>query len=87
MLYILSGFIFGCLIPYLARRLGKLMPATMGYILLKIFIPQHCMPWNKLKNDFEYMQLFKSYMKAILNNRNTQKLFAFIGLQTVLFQL
>ena len=66
MLYIIAGFIFGCLIPYLARRLGKLMPGTMGYILLKIFIPQHCMPWSKLKNDFEYMQLFKSYMMRSL---------------------
>lgn len=66
MLYILAGFVFGCLIPYLARRLGKLMPATMGYILLKIFIPQHYMPWSKLKNDFEYMQLFKRYIMRSL---------------------
>lgn len=66
MLYIFSGFVFGCLIPYFARRIGKLMPATMGYILLKIFIPQHYMPWRKLKNDFEYMQLFKRYMMRSL---------------------
>ena len=66
MLYILAGFVFGCMIPYLARRIGKLMPATMGYILLKIFIPQHYMPWSKLKNDFEYMQLFKRYMMRSL---------------------
>lgn len=66
MLYILAGFVFGCLIPYFARRIGKLMPMTMGYILLKIFIPQHVMPWRKLKENPEYIRLFKRYLMRAL---------------------
>ena len=62
MIYILSGFIFGCLIPFLARRMGKLLPAAPGYILLKIFIPSHYMPWAKLKNNPAYMHLWQRYL-------------------------
>ena len=60
MLYIISGFLFGLLIPYLARRIGKLIPASSGYILLKIFVPSHYMPWAKLKNNEAYMELFST---------------------------
>lgn len=66
MSYVIYGFIFGCLIPYLARRIGKLMPATMGYILLKVFIPSHYMPWKKLKENQAYIDLFKSYLMRSL---------------------
>lgn len=66
MIYILAGFIFGFLIPFLSRRVGKLMPATMGYILLKIFIPYHYMPWKKLKDNPKYINLFKRYMMRSL---------------------
>ncbi len=66
MLYIISGFLFGLLIPYLARRIGKLIPASSGYILLKIFVPSHYMPWAKLKNNEAYMELFRRYfMRSI----------------------
>lgn len=64
--YIICGFVFGCLIPYLARRIGKLMPATMGYILLKVFIPTHYMSWKKLKENQAYMNLFKRYLMRSL---------------------
>lgn len=66
MTYIVYGFIFGCLIPYLARRIGKLMPATMGYILLKVFIPSHYMPWSKLNQNQKYMHLFRRYLMRSL---------------------
>src|SRR5574344_1594274 len=62
MFYIICGFLFGCFIPYFARKIGKLMPATMGYILLKIFIPCHYMPFAKLKNNPQYMELFNRYI-------------------------
>ena len=66
MTYVLSGFLFGCLIPYLARRIGKLMPASFGYILLKIWWPTHYMPWRKLKNNPQYMLLLRHYaMRAL----------------------
>ena len=66
MIYAIYGFIFGCLIPYLARRIGKLMPETTGYILLKLFIPTHYMPWEKLQNNPKYIYLFKRYLMRSL---------------------
>ena len=62
MVYILGGFLFGFLIPYFARRIGKLLPASFGYILLKIWWPTHYMPWKKLKNNPQYMALFQRYL-------------------------
>ena len=62
MAYIISGFLFGLLIPYLARRIGKQIPAPMGRIWLKIFMPTHYMPWTKLKTNEAYMELFKRYV-------------------------
>lgn len=62
MVYVLCGFIFGLMIPYLARRIGKLLPATMGYILLKLFVPTHYMSWKKLVNNDAYMHLFQRYV-------------------------
>lgn len=61
MLYIFCGFLFGLMIPYLARRIGKLMPATMGYILLKLFVPSHSVSYKKLEANPKYMSLFKRY--------------------------
>lgn len=66
MMYLICGFLFGCLIPYLARRINKLLPATTGYILLKIFVPTHYMPWQKLKENQKYMYLLTRYfMRSI----------------------
>jgi len=62
MLYIICGFIFGLMIPYLARRIGKLMPATMGYILLKLFVPTHSVSYGKLEENPRYMILFRRYV-------------------------
>ena len=62
MSFVIYGFLFGCFIPYLARKFGKLISYTMGYVLLKIFIPTHYMPWKKLKNNPKYMKLFSRYL-------------------------
>ena len=62
MLYIFCGFIFGLMIPFLARRIGKLMPATMGYILLKLFVPTQSVGREKLEANPHYMELFKRYI-------------------------
>lgn len=62
MLYIFCGFIYGLMIPFLARRIGKLMPATMGYILLKLFVPTKTVAREKLENNPQYMELFKRYV-------------------------
>ena len=61
MIYTICGFLFGCLIPYLARHISRLLPATTGYVLLKIFIPTHYMPWQKLKENQKYMHLLARY--------------------------
>ena len=66
MLYVICGFIFGGLIPYLARRIGKLISLSMGGILLKIWWPNHYMPWEKLKNNETYMRLWRRYMMRSL---------------------
>lgn len=63
---IIYGFLFGCFIPYFARKIGKLFSFTMGYVLLKIFVPTHYMPWCKLKNNPQYMYLFSRYMMRSL---------------------
>ena len=39
---------------------------TMGYILLKVFIPSHYMPWKKLKENQAYIDLFKRYLMRSL---------------------
>lgn len=66
MIYVVCGFLFGCLIPYMARRIGKLMPATMGNILLRIWFPVHYLPWAALKENQKYMTLFKRYLMRSL---------------------
>ena len=62
MTYVFSGFIFGCLIPFLARRLGKLASYASGYVWLKVFFPSHIMPFRKLKENPQYMRLFYRYV-------------------------
>ncbi len=62
MIYVLCGFLFGMMIPYLARRIGKLMPGTMGYILLKLFIPTPTLSYKNLENNPRYMQLMRFYL-------------------------
>lgn len=66
MSYIIYGFLFGCFIPYLARRIGKQMPATLGNVLLNIFVPTHYMPWQKLKENKKYTELFRRYLMRSL---------------------
>ena len=36
MSYIFWGFLFGVLIPYMARRFAKFMPATAAYALYPV---------------------------------------------------
>lgn len=62
MLLVICGFLFGCLIPYIARRVGKAMPATAGYIILRIFWPVHHLPRTKLNSNQHYAELFKRYI-------------------------
>lgn len=62
MLYVLCGFLFGCLIPYLSRRLGKLISYASGYVWIKIFIPSHALNFSALRQNPQYMRLFYRYL-------------------------
>ena len=66
MIYVLCGFIFGCLIPYLARKSGKLISYSAGYVWVKIFIPSHALSFGKLKQNPQYMRLFYRYLMRSL---------------------
>ena len=58
MIYALSGFIFGLLIPYMARRFAKFMPATPGYALYRLIRPVKRV---KRKQSITYNRLVKRY--------------------------
>ncbi len=57
MIWILAGFVFGGLVPYMARRFAKFMPATPAYALYRLIKP------NKHTNreNEKYKQLKKKY--------------------------
>ena len=75
MLYAVLGFIFGCLIPYLARRFAKFMPATFAYALVEICRPgkrlsaakRQDMRYKKLKNKFLWHSFVCGIVTAVLS--------------------
>ena len=54
-LYLIFGFILGALIPFMARRFGKLIPMDPGLLLLKL---PHIPRFPKVK-DRKRHHLFK----------------------------
>lgn len=62
MFYILFGFIFGLLIPYMARRFNKFMPATPAYALYRLLCPVKKVSSVKRKNNGKYQKLMKKYL-------------------------
>ncbi|MBO7097159.1 MAG: hypothetical protein J6W11_00785, partial [Alphaproteobacteria bacterium] len=62
MLYIFSGFLFGMLIPYMARRFAKFMPATMAYALYRLIMPNKKVSAVKRKNNIKYRNLMRKYV-------------------------
>ncbi|MBR1648667.1 MAG: prepilin peptidase [Alphaproteobacteria bacterium] len=58
MIYILEGFIIGLLIPYMARRFAKFMPATPAYALYRLVAP-HKIP---LRSNPKQKALKKAYL-------------------------
>ena len=62
MLYTLFGFIFGLLIPYMARRFNKFMPATPAYALYRLIWPVKRVSKNKRRTNGEYQKLLKKYI-------------------------
>ena len=66
MLFVLSGFLFGCCIPFLARRFGKLVSYAAGYVWVKLLWPAHALSFGKLRENPLYMHLFYRYLMRSL---------------------
>ena len=61
MFYILIGFSFGFIIPYLARRFSKFMPATLAYALYRICKKNKIVSKEKRLNNHKYLYLRNKY--------------------------
>ena len=57
MIYILAGFIFGALVPYMSRRFAKFMPATPAYALYRLIKPVK----TAHKKNEKYCRLMRAY--------------------------
>lgn len=66
MLYIFIGFAFGFIIPYLARRFSKFMPATLAYALYRIFHINARVSKQKRLNNPKYQRLKNHYFMRSL---------------------
>ena len=62
MLYILFGFVFGLLIPYMARRFSKFMPATMAYAIYRLVWPTKKVSKQKRMQNGKYQSLKTQYL-------------------------
>jgi len=62
MLYVFSGLIFGMLIPYMARRFSKFMPATFAYALYRLIAPTKRVAKEKRQNNGKYQELMHKYL-------------------------
>ncbi len=58
MIYILVGLFWGALIPYMARRFAKFMPATPAYALYRLIKPNK----TSARKNAKYYKLRKAYM-------------------------
>lgn len=66
MIYALYGFILGCLIPYIARRFAKFMPATLAYALYRIVKPNKKVSKAKRRASPRYGRLMHQYFMRSL---------------------
>lgn len=62
MIYVLSGFLFGLVIPYMARRFSKFMPATMAGALYWLIKPRKLVSKQKRMNNGKYQRLAHKYL-------------------------
>lgn len=66
MAFLVSGFIFGFLIPYMARRFSKFMPATMAYGLYRLIWPVRRVSKEKRNKNGKYKKLAEQYFMRSL---------------------
>lgn len=62
MIYLIAGFLFGLLIPYMARRFAKFMPATPAYAIYRLIKPNK----KAKKNNAKYRKMLQAYLKRSL---------------------
>lgn len=66
MLYAVYGFCFGVLIPYMARRFAKFMPATPAYALYRIVKQNRVVSKAKRAENAGYAKLMRRYIMRSL---------------------
>jgi len=62
MLYAGLGFLFGMVIPYIARRFAKFMPATGAYAVYRIVKPNKKAAASMRRESVRYCKLMKGYL-------------------------
>ena len=62
MVYVICGFLWGMLLPYMARRFAKFMPATMAYALYRLIWPNKIVSKQKRRDNPTYRRLMKRYV-------------------------
>ena len=62
MWYAVYGFVFGMLIPYMARRFSKFMPATMAYAVYRLVKPNQTVSKQKRDENPRYGKLVRRYL-------------------------
>ena len=66
MSYIFWGFLFGVLIPYMARRFAKFMPATAAYALYRLLWPVKTVSDERKRANPAYQKLMSAYVMRSL---------------------
>ena len=66
MIYAVYGFCFGVLIPYMARRFAKFMPATLAYALYRLVKPNRVVKKAKRAENPHYEKLMRRYLMRSL---------------------
>ena len=62
MTYLVCAFILGCLIPFITRRLGKILPATTGLILFNL---PHFPRFPKVHNPLQHAEFRKKWLQLL----------------------
>ena len=63
--YVLTGFILGFLIPYISRRFAKFMPATPAYAILQVLRPSKFL-YNHRHKKLYSAYFWRSFMSGVL---------------------
>ena len=66
MSYVIIGFVFGMLIPYMERRFAKFMPATAAYALYRLIRPVKQVSSARKRANSAYQKLLSSYVLRCL---------------------